>query len=234
MKTIQKSKKILAALCAVALVVSCMAIGAVAATSSQTIQALLSFGTPIKYNGQVQTFKDANGKQVFPILYEGTTYLPVRAVCGMVGVAVDYDAATSTVILGEKDKTPVPADIVKGDSRTFYTSDPGYTTVDGVAYATGILFKDIDTADNKSTITLNGKWSVLHCLIQNTGDSSVEVQILDAVSGNVIKVLPLTAGSAAQAMDLPVSGVQTLSVRVHNPNLFSKDGQLIMTDMYLK
>lgn len=234
MKTIQKSKKILAALCAVALMVGCMAIGAGAATSSQTIQALLSFGTPIKYNGQVQTLKDANGKQVFPILYEGTTYLPVRAVCGMVGVAVDYDTATGTVILGEKDQTPVTSDMFKGDFATIYTSDKGYTTVDGLAYDSGILFKKINTANRVGNITLNGKWSVLHCLLKNTGASKVEVKILDSDTNNVIKEVTLMADSEAQSLDLDVSGVQNLRIIARTTSVNDKESQLTMVDMYLK
>ena len=34
----------------------------------------------IRYNGETQTLFDANKNRVYPITYNGTTYLPVRAV----------------------------------------------------------------------------------------------------------------------------------------------------------
>lgn len=94
-------KKILATVLVICAVIGSFSIGAVAASNNMTISALLSFSTPIKYNGQYQTFTDVNGNTVYPILYNGTTYLPVRAVCNMLGIPVDYDANTGTVLLGD-------------------------------------------------------------------------------------------------------------------------------------
>ncbi len=93
-------KKFLALVIALVLVVSSFGLGAYAATNYEPISALISHCTPVTYNGVVQEFKDVNGKTVYPILYEGTTYLPVRGVCNMLGISVNYDAATGTVVLG--------------------------------------------------------------------------------------------------------------------------------------
>ena len=76
-------------------------VGANAADTLKTITASLNYGITIKYNGNVQEMKDANGNRVYPISYEGTTYLPVRAVADMLGIAVNWDGATNTVWLGE-------------------------------------------------------------------------------------------------------------------------------------
>ena len=46
--------------------------------------------------------KDINGKVVEPFIYEGTTFLPVRAISEALGKKVDWDAQTSTVYVGEK------------------------------------------------------------------------------------------------------------------------------------
>jgi len=82
--------------------------GAVAAVNSEEITALLSYNIKVEYNGKAQTFKDANNKTVYPILYEGTTYLPVRAVANLFKVPVDWNGETQTVILGQdKNKAPV-------------------------------------------------------------------------------------------------------------------------------
>lgn len=84
-----------------------LGIGAVAAVNSEEITALLSYDVKVEYDGKVQTFKDANNKRVYPIVYEGTTYLPVRAVSNLFKVPVDWNGETQTVILGQdKNKAP--------------------------------------------------------------------------------------------------------------------------------
>lgn len=86
---------------AVALALVCgLVIGASAAGTSQQIQAYLTMGRTVKYNGEVQTMKDANGDTVYPISYKGNTYLPIRAIANMLGIGIDWDADTQTVVLG--------------------------------------------------------------------------------------------------------------------------------------
>ena len=46
--------------------------------------------------------KDAAGKQIEPFIYNGTTYLPVRAVGEALGKRVDWDGESKTVYIGEK------------------------------------------------------------------------------------------------------------------------------------
>ncbi len=45
---------------------------------------------------------DADGNRVDPIIIDGTTYLPVRAVANAFGKAVYWDGETSTVYLGDR------------------------------------------------------------------------------------------------------------------------------------
>ena len=88
---------------AIALALVCgMVIGANAADTLKEISAYLNYGITIKYNGEVQNLTDAGGNRVYPISYNGTTYLPVRAVGNMLGIGVEWDQATQTILLGEK------------------------------------------------------------------------------------------------------------------------------------
>ena len=52
-------------------------------------------------DGRVVTPKDVNGNIVEPFIYNGTTYLPVRAVSEALGKRVEWDPATYTVYVGE-------------------------------------------------------------------------------------------------------------------------------------
>ena len=91
---------------AIALALVCgMVIGANAADTLKEISAYLNYGITIKYNGEVQNLTDAGGNRVYPISYNGTTYLPVRAVSNMLGIGVDWDGATQTVLLGKAEST---------------------------------------------------------------------------------------------------------------------------------
>ena len=71
-----------------------------AAYALQKITAYLNYAITITYIGETQTLRDASGNTVYPISYDGTTYVPVRAVSNMLGIAVNWDQAAQTVTLG--------------------------------------------------------------------------------------------------------------------------------------
>lgn len=56
----------------------------------------------IVIDGTELVAKDANGAVVYPIIKDGTTYLPVRAIAQAFGKTADWDGETNTVFLGDK------------------------------------------------------------------------------------------------------------------------------------
>ncbi len=57
----------------------------------------------IYVDGNLQTPKDANGKVIEPMIYNGTVYLPVRGLTGMLtSKDVSWDSTTSSVYIGAK------------------------------------------------------------------------------------------------------------------------------------
>lgn len=69
------------------------------AAAPTRIQVTLSPDITILYNGVRQTPRDINGDVVYPIINNGSTYLPVRAVSNMLGIDVGWDQATKTISL---------------------------------------------------------------------------------------------------------------------------------------
>ncbi|MCL2225245.1 MAG: copper amine oxidase N-terminal domain-containing protein [Defluviitaleaceae bacterium] len=65
-------------------------------------------GIRIVVDGEQITPRDGHGNVVEPFIWNGTTYLPVRAVAEAVGQDVRWDGATSTVYL----TSPLPPDII--------------------------------------------------------------------------------------------------------------------------
>gem|GEM_PF-355133 len=94
MKILEKSKIFLAGAISATLVT-----GAVTAYTSSMKKTITVDYNNIKINvdGKAIEPKDGNGKSVEPFIYEGTTYLPVRAVSQALGKRVTWDGDTKTV-----------------------------------------------------------------------------------------------------------------------------------------
>lgn len=82
-----------------ALVSVSASIGALAASNLVKIAAHLNHNITFTLNGYSWTPTDANGKVLYPITYNNTTYLPVRAVSEAAGVRINWDGKTQTIHL---------------------------------------------------------------------------------------------------------------------------------------
>ena len=86
-----------------AFLVGALACGITVAGANQAIQAIQNTEIKVTLNGQVQNFKDeTTGETQYPITYNNRTYLPLRNVCELAGLDVDYDSNTKTAILNNK------------------------------------------------------------------------------------------------------------------------------------
>lgn len=66
------------------------------------VQAVVKPGVTVVVDGEEQQFLDANGKEIYPIIYNGSTYLPLRAIGNLMGKQVGWSGELSTVFLGEQ------------------------------------------------------------------------------------------------------------------------------------
>lgn len=99
-----KKKILFTTVIALALVCSfCLGAGAGASGTSQKITATIEPGIAVTVDGVPQQFLDVNGNRVYPIAYNGSTYLPLRAVCqDLAGYKVSWDQATRTAAVVTK------------------------------------------------------------------------------------------------------------------------------------
>ena len=96
-------KKRLQGLIAGVLIGAMLTSGMVFATNTTTLYDVVVNGIKIVLDGKEFTCTDANGTVVNPMIYNGTTYIPVRAVSSAFGKAVYWDGEEQTVYLGNMD-----------------------------------------------------------------------------------------------------------------------------------
>lgn len=115
-------KKAFSTLCVAAIAAVSMCVGAFAAGGLQQIKAYINRDITIKLDGQVKTMADEQGARVYPISYDGTTYVPIRAVSSMLGIDVAWDQASYSVLLG---KTGTAKDFIE-EFEPYSENDFGY------------------------------------------------------------------------------------------------------------
>ena len=70
------------------------------AAQAQSIQMENRPDFTILVEGEKKSFKDAQGNAVYPMLYQGTTYLPVRAIGELMGKNVSWNSQSAVITLG--------------------------------------------------------------------------------------------------------------------------------------
>lgn len=95
------------------------------------------YGVDIYLDDVLLDTKDANGNPVEAFIYNGTTYLPVRAVSEAVGKNVQWEGKTRSVYLGKH----------TGEKPAVWLKDMDYFT-----YNNGV-FEDIGTAKDNTNVS---------------------------------------------------------------------------------
>ncbi len=103
-------KKLAVLVCGIG--VAGMVLGATAATLVRKIQAELRYDFEVVVDGEVKQFKNAQGENVYPVLYDGTTYLPVRAIGELMGKKVYWYEDEKRIELRDFESTVTDADVI--------------------------------------------------------------------------------------------------------------------------
>ena len=99
----------------------------------------------IEINGVRQVFKDANGKMVYPIVYNGTAYLPIRAISAIMKEPIEWDGGSKSIYIGKTLKYPVKSDAPITTDSVQEASRSDITLLNGVqpSLVTGYSKPDI-------------------------------------------------------------------------------------------
>lgn len=73
----------------------------VSALAQKKIMVYLKPDVTILLNDEAYIFKDANGQRVYPVIYNGTAYLPVRAISSLMKEPIEWENGSKTVFIGK-------------------------------------------------------------------------------------------------------------------------------------
>lgn len=131
--------------------------------------------------------KDANGNPVDVFVYNGTTYLPVRAICNALNVPVQWDESTKSAYLGEH--TPDSSTVHQADILLNRPEKNGFNKETNRAYSTGNIVLSIpsyyEIVEENSSTTLYAETTpgIAMMLLMSTDDisfsTSTSKEVLD-------------------------------------------------------
>lgn len=209
-------KRILAALAALGVIATASA--AWASTGSQNIQVIYR-NIKLVVNGvPVQTSAE-------PFIYNGTTYLPVRAVSEALGQDVSWDGETSTVYVGKQPEGNYLTDI-----EPYYKPDYYYTgffdsrtktplKTGGTAYGK-ISGAKVHSSDDEAVVAwnLNGQYQTLSGLVglddNDDYNKDLVVEVTFEGDGYPLYTFTLSPGDLPKQVSFSVSGVLQLKARI--------------------
>ncbi|WP_026476319.1 DUF3221 domain-containing protein [Alkaliphilus transvaalensis] len=84
-------------ICGILVIAGLSTVGA--STVYNSVSAILRPDIMVKYNNEAVELKDANGEVLTPIMIDGSTYLPLRAISSLVGLNIDWDAEGQFILL---------------------------------------------------------------------------------------------------------------------------------------
>lgn len=217
-------------------------IGAIGANALEEVRAYINYQLKMKLNGVDFVPTGANGTIMRPLTYNGSTYLPVRTIAQALSVAVDYDAASQTVYIGEKGKTPLEGKHFDHLWSCQLSFDQSQLLVNGKQYQSGILYTGKEGYNEMGGFVLPQgqfqKFGGVACLQDNdnsTDEVTIKIREKDQ-SGRVLKELKVKKGESI-AFEIDIPQIQELYIQNLTYERVPKHTQpdiMVIADPYFK
>lgn len=211
-----------------AVLISGMAFSADAASLLKEIKVVMG-GIQIYVDGNLKKPVDANGNVVEPLIYDGTTYLPVRALTGMLtDKEVSWDGNAQAVYIGKKPDNggkSVAIDTLKpyegygfytGKDAQFNLLDKTITPFNSINKNTTYKFPTSSTyiLDAKYS-KLNGKFVIPYTSIGSTAEGKLVIYNVDQYGERTeLATYEAKAGDAPVDVSVNISGCNIIKIEV--------------------
>ncbi|NLX64811.1 MAG: copper amine oxidase [Clostridiaceae bacterium] len=175
--------------------------------------------------------KDPNGNPVDVFIYNGTTYVPVRAISEALNVAVFWDGKTRSVYLGKHD-TDVPSVMLY--DLDYFKKDVGFVKEKSVMDNIGNSYINVLKVSHRFSdytmeeYLINGKYRRLKgrfILDYKTRNTEEKAQILIYGDDRLIYTSPqMTSGTFPIDFDIDIDGVIRLKIEmIYNYKMIAHD-----------
>lgn len=182
-------------------------------------QILVSTGVKIYVDDVKLNPVDSSGRPIDVFIYNGTTYLPVRAVADAVGKPVYWDGKTSSVYLGKHDSDQ-PSAMLK-DLKYFDRSGNNFKTIKdikdnlGNEYVDGI-YANISYGTEWQTYLINNMYSKMKgrfILNEKYRDTKSEIRFKVYGDGKLLYSSPIMTGGVKPIdFEIDLTGVLELKI----------------------
>lgn len=189
-----------------------------AATGMKTIDVMYD-NIKIYMDGELVEPKDANGQTVEPFIYNGTTYLPVRAVGNAIGKEVNWDGVEKVVYLGAKPGNvenwlDVCGPYQYKDGEEYRLTENKYFTMSGNKYTNGfVLSTTYDSAE--ALFNLNGKYDKLSFTVGHIDETKAKNAILNIyLDGIIAYTTTLNYDDVAKKVSVPLNNALQMKIEI--------------------
>ncbi|MFB9326454.1 stalk domain-containing protein [Paenibacillus aurantiacus] len=184
--------------------------GVYAGSNLQQIKAFLDPSMKFLVNGKPFQPQNDKGAALAPISYNGSTYLPVRAISNALGVNIEYNGATNTIILGEK-LAGIPIADSYGSSGQ-RTKDPQSTSYNGKDYK-DVHFNNLSGARSDGfSLYPKGKYQKIVIQVAAIGKDIEEFFVSDAETDIKLKTDTIAVSEGLKTYEIDISGVERLYI----------------------
>ncbi len=214
----------LAALCL------CMGLVSVSAMAAGTVYRDITVqydNIKIVIDGVTITPRNANGAVVEPFIYNGTTYLPVRAVGNAIGKQVTWDGKAKTVYLGEAPGARKWMLDLCPPYVTYQYDTPSSFKMAGDTYTHGFI---MEGGSGYAIFNLNGQYDTLSCDIGHQDGTSMNYGRFEIyLDGDLSQVIEVDPEDLVTHFDIPLHNALQLKI-LRNPTF--TDGRYYSSGHY--
>ncbi len=203
-------------------------IGAIGASGIATVAKNVMETIEVSYS-DIQIFvdgekiepKDAAGQAVEPFIYNGTTYLPVRAVGNAIGKEVSWDGVEKVVYLGAKPGETANwldecAPYQYHGCEEYKMADNKFFVMSGNKYTNGYtmyLWNPAGTAE--AIYNLNGKYNSVSFTVGHVDDTTRASAKLNVyLDGIIAYTKDLKYDDLAQKVTIPLKGALQMKIEL--------------------
>jgi hypothetical protein len=214
--------------------------GAFAASNLTEIKAYLNSGIKFRLDGKPWRPLDDKGKEVLPITYKGTTYLPLRVIANAFDIPIIWEGSTQTIGMRETSNLTLYSNEVKVDnwSEKFYDVIDkkqlvfGNHQYDG-AYAFTAENAGLGWYEGSPYLKFNfgSKYNTLHLVLYSP--SSMKIRVLNGSNQQLTEEISLEADRVTE-LDVDLQGSQYAFVSAYDAAIqVEKPLLYILKDSYV-